>query len=130
MTAFVRHDSTRGFRCAFLCLAFLSMPGVACDAERGARVFTQCAICHSRSPDGAAMVGPNLWAIVGRPAGRASGFQYSRALSARDILWTESALNDFLTKPDAYIPGTQMAFDGIAKQADRDAVICLLSKLE
>jgi cytochrome c len=72
-------------------------------------------------------VGPNLWGVVGRQSGSARGYQYSPALAKLNVIWTADTLNDFLAMPATYAPGTQMAFDGLPKKLDRDAVICFLS---
>ena len=44
------------------------------------------------------------------------GFNYSDALSAKQGPWTYDELFAWLTKPDAYAPGTRMAFPGITNE--------------
>ncbi len=108
-------------------MSFTAPALAACDTKRGARVFSQCAICHPRSADETASVGPNLWGVVGRQSGRARGYQYSSALAKLNVIWAADTLDDFLAMPATFVPGTLMAFDGLPKKIDRDAVICFLS---
>lgn len=83
------------------------------DAERGAAVFQQCAACHSVEP-GRHLTGPSLAHVWGGKAGSAEGYRrYSEALLRSGIVWDEQSLDKWLTKPDALVPGTAMAFAGI-----------------
>ena len=51
------------------------------DAVRGERVFQRCYSCHSVDPhETAKLQGPNLFQIIGRPAGAVAGFDYSAAM--------------------------------------------------
>ena len=59
-------------------------PALAQDAKAGAEVFKECASCHSA--DGPKRVGSTLAAIVGRKAGSAPGFRYSRAMNRAAIV--------------------------------------------
>lgn len=101
-------------------------PGGTCDLERGRRVFGKCAICHVRQQGQPARVAPNLYGVVGRNAGTAAGFGYSRAMRSFGRRWTREELDRFLASPTTAVPGTAMAFAGLRNPADRAAVICLL----
>lgn len=98
----------------------------AMDAVRGAKVFKKCTSCHNADNAGANGTGPNLWNIVGAPAGAKGGFKYSGALASSGITWSYEELDGFLKKPTKYVSGTNMNFVGLKKDADRAAVIELL----
>ncbi len=89
----------------------------------------QCSVCHSFDKGGDAMIGPNLYGVVGRQIAGDASYSYSAALSAHQGPWTEAALDAWLLKPRAYAPGTKMAYPGLASDADRTAVIAYLRSL-
>ena len=100
------------------------------DATKGQAVFKACAACHDPSKDGPNKVGPNLWGIVGRMHGVHEGFAYSEAMAAlKDKPWSYEALNEFLIKPSAAVPGTKMAYGGLKKDADRANLLAYLATL-
>ena len=98
----------------------------AMDATRGAKVFKKCTSCHNADNGGANGTGPNLWNVVGAPAGGKSGFKYSGAMASSGLTWDYETLNDYLAKPTRYLSGTNMNFVGLKKETDRVAVIELL----
>ena len=73
------------------------------------------------------MIGPNLWSILGKPTGVASGYKYSKALAAYGKEWSFEEMNGFLIKPSAHIKGTKMAFAGLKKEKDRASVILYMN---
>ena len=96
----------------------------AMDAEKGAKVFKKCTSCHTADEGGKNGTGPNLWNILGEKAGQNASFTgYSGAMTTSGIIWEYEELNDYLTKPKEYVPGTKMNFVGLKKEADRAAVI-------
>lgn len=111
-------------------LVMLARPAAACDVERGARIFDKCALCHTRDVGAAHGVGPNLAGIIGRRAGSAPEYTYSAALRARDLVWTTEQVAAFLADPAGWLPGTTMAFAGLPKAADREAVACWLAQAQ
>lgn len=95
------------------------------DAAKGKRVFAQCMTCHTVQ-EGRNNVGPSLYQIVGRHSGMVEGFAYSDANKNANVTWTEDNLFTYLEKPQAFIPGTIMAFPGLRNPQDRADVIAYL----
>jgi cytochrome c len=88
-----------------------------------------CVACHTFTEGGKAGLGPNLYGVVGGPHAHMEGFNYSTALKAKQGPWTFAALNEWLTKPAAYAPGTRMTFVGIKNPKERADVIDYLRTL-
>lgn len=99
------------------------------DVDAGARIFKKCAACHTIEKGAGNKIGPNLYGVVGRARGSIAGFQYSAAMKAKGGSWSYEELNEFLTKPSAYISGTKMTFAGLSKDKDRANVISYLEKM-
>lgn len=97
------------------------------DASKGAKVFKKCASCHTLPEGGSNGTGPNLYGVVGREVGHSSGFAYSPAMAALGGTWTFDRLNEFLTKPKAFLPGTKMGFAGIKKPQQRADLVAFLN---
>jgi cytochrome c len=101
-----------------------------CDSVRGRQVFeTKCTTCHTAAVGAAHAVGPNLHGVFGRKSATADGFNYSPALKALGFVWTRERLLEFLEDPPARVPGTFMAFTGVRRPADREALVCYLETL-
>ena len=88
-----------------------------------------CVACHTFNQGGKAGLGPNLYGVVGAPHGHMEGFDYSSALKSKKGPWTFDELNEWLTKPTAYAPGTRMTFVGIKNSKERADVIDYLRTL-
>lgn len=104
------------------------LPNDEATLKRGERLFIQCRACHTLEKDGKHKVGPNLWGMFGAKAGAKEGFNYSDAVKKSDITWTAKELDEWLTKPNDYLPGNKMAFVGVRKPEDRIALIAYLKK--
>lgn len=100
------------------------------DAGKGRLVFLECQACHAVAPGGPDLVGPDLAGVYGRKAASLPGYEYSDALKASGIVWTSDELDAWLTGPSALVPGTKMAFVGIASPALRADVIAYLATLK
>lgn len=101
-------------------------PGVA---EDGRRVFAQCRSCHAVEP-GVNRVGPSLHGVVGRKAGAAPDYSYSKAMAASGLIWTEDTLKAYLENPRTHVPGTKMSYAGLADEQDRRDVVAYLGTLK
>jgi cytochrome c2 len=89
-----------------------------------------CSGCHKTENGTSHGLGPDLWGVVGRPIASARGYEeYSPALRRHSGRWTEAELDEFLTSPQAYSPGTTMGFPGISDAETRAAVISHLKSL-
>ena len=100
------------------------------DVAKGKAGAKACAACHDFTKGGPNKVGPNLWDVVERPHGTHEGFAYSDGMMAKKgEPWTFDALNAFLKKPSAAIPGTKMAFGGVKKDQDRANIVAYLASL-
>ena len=99
------------------------------DLAAGEAAFARCQGCHSVAQGGANGIGPNLWAIVGRPVAGHAGFAYSDAMKGHtsvDPTWSLDALDLFITAPAKYVPGTKMSFAGLRDTAARVNLIAYM----
>ena len=97
------------------------------DLSKGKKVFGKCKACHKLG-DGENGTGPNLYQIVGRQMASVTEFKYSGSFKGLEGQWTKDELNQFLTKPSNYIPGTSMSFAGLGKVTDRANLIAYLEE--
>lgn len=100
-------------------------PAAASDAVKGKIVFARCAICHDVKP-GVNKLGPSLAKLFGRKAGTVTGYSYSAAMKQYGKVWNAQSLDAYITAPMKAVPGTKMAFAGIANPADRANLIAYL----
>ncbi|TXL69370.1 cytochrome c family protein [Vineibacter terrae] len=104
---------------------------VAQDAAEGEKVFKRnCFVCHTVEKGGPTKQGPNLFGVIGRKTGSVEGFRYTNANKSADITWSPETLDPYLTNPRKVIPGTNMAFAGLNKPADRKNLIAYLETLK
>jgi len=66
------------------------------DAVHGQKLAQKCQLCHSFEPGKKGRFGPNLYAIIGQPAGKTPDFHYSHALAKADFIWNEEQLAAFI----------------------------------
>lgn len=99
------------------------------DPAKGEQVFKKCAACHNADNGGANALGPNLWGVLGEEIGKgAKGFAFSDALAGKGGNWDWDKLNEWLTSPKKFAPGTKMTFAGLSKPEERADVIAFLNQ--
>ena len=94
----------------------------------GEKVFKKCAACHSINKGGANKIGPALYNIIGRQAGSASDYKYSKGMVAYGKKWTPQEMDGFLENPKGWVKGTKMSYAGLKKPKERAALILYLNK--
>lgn len=107
-------------------LASLPAPYNAADLDDGEAKFAVCKSCHTLTPGGPDMTGPNLNGIFGRKVASKAGYTYSDALKAQAFTWDLEHLDKWLTDPKAMVPDTKMTFVGFKDAKDRVDVIAYL----
>ena len=98
------------------------------DPVMGKRQFAPCTACHTVEAGGPNKVGPNLHGIIGSKAGSKTDFTYSDAMKKSGIVWDENKIDQYLTKPQDFMPGNKMAFIGIGKETVRANVLAYLKE--
>jgi cytochrome c len=94
------------------------------DAAHGAKVYHDCMLCHSLDKNG---IGPSHRDVFGRRAGSVPNYAYSAALKGSSIVWNETTLDQWLSNPQALVPGTKMMFS-VGNAQDRADVIAFLKE--
>ena len=107
-------------------VAELPAPYNAGDLANGEAKFAVCKTCHTLTPGGPDMTGPNLNGVFGRKVATKAGFNYSDALKAQSFTWDAAQLDKWLTDPKAVVPNTKMTFPGFKDPKDRIDVIAYL----
>lgn len=110
-----------------LALGALAPAGAAPDVLRGEQMYTRCLACHALAYD---RVGPRHCGLFGRLAGSVPGFEYSPAMKNSKITWNEKALDRFLAKPLAMVPGSTMTYDGVPDAKERADLIAYLKRAQ
>ncbi len=94
------------------------------DVARGKIGAKACAVCHSFRKGEKSKLGPNLYGLLGRKVGGDRNFKkYSPALRNHGGTWTVELLDCYLKKPKKCIPGSNMAFGGLANKKMRTDVM-------
>ena len=90
----------------------------------GALLFgSMCQNCHWIHDGLSHRAGPDLFGIVGKDVASSPNFEYSPALRNFGGQWTPERLDQFLADPQATVPGTHMAFEGVADPQQRALLI-------
>jgi cytochrome c len=105
--------------------AFLALVAKG-DPKQGEADAALCKVCHSFQKGGPAIVGPDLYGVVGRKIASVEGFNYTPALKAHQGDWTYSNLDVWLKNPQAFAPGTAMVFPGVADDKKRANIVAFL----
>ena len=99
------------------------------DAAKGASAAKKCLACHVFDKGGANKIGPGLYGVVGHNKGAHEGFAYSTAMKGKGGAWGYDELDQFLTNPKGYVPGTIMAFAGVPNPKERADILAYLRSL-
>jgi len=102
------------------------------DADAGQKVFKKCGACHTAEQGGKDKVGPNLYGVIGRPAGSKEGYKYSANMTAKagEIgTWTEEKVFHFIHSPKEYLGGKSKMTFHLKKAGPRVNVIAYLKSL-
>ncbi len=87
---------------AGLAMALATAPALAAgDAAKGEKVFKKCKACHSLKA-GKNKVGPSLAGVVGRKAGSAAKYKFSKSMKAagaKGLVWNDETLDGYLKNP-------------------------------
>ncbi len=102
-------------------------PASAADVAAGKVAFRKCVACHALE-EGQNKIGPSLYGLIGRKAGSAAKFNYSKANRDSGVVWTEATLDAYLIDPRTFIPNTKMVFPGIKKASERADLIAYLKE--
>lgn len=108
-------------------LAALPAPYNQADLENGRAAFARCRSCHTITPNGPNLTGPNLYGIIGRPAGTHPGYTYSKVVKSAGFVWDDDHIDHWLQNPRTFLPGNKMTYPGLPDAADRRDVIAFLS---
>jgi cytochrome c len=97
------------------------------DADRGEAIFERrCTGCHALDAN---HEGPHLRGVYGRKAGSVADFRYSTALKGSNFTWNDTLINQWLTDPDAMLPGNNMDFR-VVKASERADLVAFLKQLK
>lgn len=107
-------------------LAALPAPYNEGDLDNGRRAFARCRSCHTITPGGPNMTGPNLYGVFGSQAGTHEKYNYSTALKQAGFTWDADKLDHWLQNPRTFLPGNKMSFAGLPDAADRRDIIAFL----
>jgi cytochrome c len=99
------------------------------NADSGATIAKKCAACHTFEKGGPNKIGPDLWGVLGRDIASVPDFSYSSALSEKEGAWDYEKINQFITSPRKWAPGTKMTFAGLSKAQDRADLLLYLRTL-
>jgi cytochrome c len=102
--------------------------------HKGEALFKQqCHVCHQVGPGAKSGIGPVLNGIFGEKAAAVPGYSFSPAMmqaASKGIVWNDAELEKFLVGPQAFAPGTKMAYPGLKNPEQRADVIAYLKTLK
>ena len=123
----------RGFLIAFTLFAGAGAATAQDDlVANGEKVFRKCQACHAAGEGAKNKVGPVLNDLFGRKPGSLPDYEYSQAMVefGQDKVWDEATLTKFLHDPRGVVVGTKMAFPGLKKDEEIEAVLAYLATFD
>ena len=114
--------------CALFYASFAIFAVSAAEPLRGEKLYrTHCSSCHSF---GCNQIGPKLEGVFGRRAGGEIDYKnYSPAMKASEVVWSEETIDAFIYDPNKVVPGTPMAaVVFIEKAKDRQDIVWYLRR--
>ena len=112
--------------CTLLLILAAISPVVAGDLAKGEKTYIKCKICHTVEKD-VSKIGPSLYGVYGRKSGTLASFlNYSDAMKAADIVWSDETIREFLKAPRTYVANTKMLFMGIRNDEEIDDLLAYL----
>lgn len=88
----------------------------------------ECRRCHATGSEDVSY-GPPLENVIGRAAGSVEDYDYSIALEASGIVWTEAALRAWMEDNTGFLPGTKMRHVGISDRTVQDFILAYLRSI-
>jgi len=114
--------------CTLVCSSFAILAASATEPLRGEKLFLKyCSTCHSFGCNQAA---PKLEGVFGRRAGSVVDYKnYSPAMKASEVVWSDETIDAFIYDPNGIVPGTPMAaVVFIEKAEDRQDIVSYLRR--
>ena len=100
------------------------------DVAAGEKAFKKCMACHIVGEGAKHKVGPLLNNLIGRQAGSAEGYKYSKAMidaGAGGVTWTTENIAAYMKSPKGFVKGNKMAFSGIKNEDEITNLITYLA---
>lgn len=131
MVRFLTRHATAGLASVVVLIGIAATSAHADDVAAGKTVFaSQCSLCHSNGRNGAVILGPPLYGVIGRKAGTVNGFAYSTAMKTAGFVWTPERLRAYLPGPRDYLPGVRMNYSGLKNPSQIEVLIAYLGSLK
>ena len=122
----IRRTVWRVALCAMPALTLIAGVAVAEPLQGEALFVKNCGTCHIISATPSQRQGPNLYGVIGRPAGKLKDFAYSKALARAKFTWTQDKIDAWMTDPAKLVPGSVMTY----RQADPTIRASIIAYLE
>lgn len=114
---------------SFASLAAERPNSIGSKLSQGGRLWFQCRACHTLKKGEPHKLGPNLHGFMNAKAGTRKAFKYSPALKTSGIVWNDTALDQWIKKPNDLLKGHRMNYAGM-KDADKRAMLIAYLKKE
>ena len=100
------------------------------EAQDGQSLYRrQCSVCHATEA-GQNKIGPTMHGIAGTKSAAVPGFEFSDAMKAANLTWTDDNLAKYIADPKGTVPGTKMVYNGMKNPDDVKAVVDYLKTLK